>query len=107
MANTPEPDQNFRTPSTSGTLPRMKLPLTPGSADISVEGLTVFAKQIAVHSTEGGRVHIVYIPVDNDDDQEVDIIVADGWRSDTSVRRVMTLDAVVDGDTATVWGLFN
>jgi hypothetical protein len=80
---------------------RRKHPITPSASD-----LDPYAKAIVIHVTGGGRASLTYIPTDNDDAQTVTVEVADGWVSDTSVRRVSAL-SVMGAGTATVWGLYN
>lgn len=80
---------------------RRKQQLTPGASD-----LDPYAKAVVVHVTTGGRASITYLPTDNDDAQTVTVEVADGWVSDTAVRRVSALSVVGSG-TASVWGLYN
>ena len=80
---------------------RRKLQIPPSGAD-----LEPYAKAVVVHVTGGGRASLTYIPTDNDDAQTVTVEVADGWVSETAVRRVTALSVVSSG-TATVWGPHN
>lgn len=80
----------------SSTQGSKKLLLTPGPNDIA----PLYPKAVAVHSTTGDRVQISYVPTKNADDEPVTISVPDGWISDTSVRRVLS---VTGGAAYGVW----
>lgn len=91
---------------TANSQPRAKTAITPSLADI-VHPEFGYPKAIVVHVAGGGRASLEYLPLRNADADTVEIEVADGWVSDTMVRRVIALDAIDDGEVATVWGLYS